>query len=287
MSSDPAQDAAPFAQAPSAEVPSAEVSFARAPFTEALNALGPFFSVRQHAAGAAPRPPWQPMSRLAPGSDALLEHVAAVRAGLARTHGVPPERVESRVAASVAHLGLAARLLSPALALAVLRRRALAGSLDALWWQPVLGRPVPLSVAAEDTGAGAEGTGGGGPGTAHADASPAAFLGTYLADGPVAGLDAAFASLSVPPAVLRGNVASALHGATAAFAAGAGPGPAATARAALTRLLTGPALRGAVGTAPNGAFRRRSCCLIYRAAPDRAGPVCGDCVLLDRRRGRG
>ncbi|ARQ72501.1 hypothetical protein CAG99_19880 [Streptomyces marincola] len=222
------------------------------------------------------------MSRLAPGSEALLDRVAAVRAGLARTHGVPPERVESRVAASVAHLGLAARLLSPALALAVLRRRALAVSLDALWWQPVLGRPVPLSAAAEDTGAG-----GGGPGTAHADASPAALLGTYLADGPVAGLDAAFASLSVPPAVLRGNVASALHGATAAFAAGAGPGPAATARAALTRLLTGPALRGAAGTAPNGAFRRRSCCLIYRAAPDRAGPVCGDCVLLDRRRGRG
>ena len=58
--------------------------------------------------------------------------------------------IEPRVAASAVHLGLAARLTAPALGAAVLRR-----PLDlrpgGLWWQDVLGGPVPLSVPASDS----------------------------------------------------------------------------------------------------------------------------------------
>ena len=76
----------------------------------------------------------------------LAERAAGVRAYLAAAGGQPPEAVEPRVAASVAHLGLAARLVSPALAAAVLHGRPLGCDLGAVRWQPALGGPVPLSL---------------------------------------------------------------------------------------------------------------------------------------------
>jgi ferric iron reductase protein FhuF len=48
---------------------------------------------------------------------------------------------------------------------------------------------------------------------------------------------------------------------------------------AVDQLMSRPRLRG-TGTSIDGRFRRRTCCLIYRAAPGRDGAVCGDCVLL-------
>jgi hypothetical protein len=50
-------------------------------------------------------------------------------------------------------------------------------------------------------------------------------------------------------------------------------------RALISRLLAGDYLAGSGSFEPDGAFRRRSCCLIYRAAPGRKGPLCGDCAL--------
>ncbi|MGH3825441.1 MAG: (2Fe-2S)-binding protein [Pseudonocardiaceae bacterium] len=44
-------------------------------------------------------------------------------------------------------------------------------------------------------------------------------------------------------------------------------------------LLDQPPLRGTSIVSADRGFRRRSCCLIYRAAPNAAGAVCGDCVL--------
>lgn len=43
-------------------------------------------------------------------------------------------------------------------------------------------------------------------------------------------------------------------------------------------LLDRPPLAGE-STAEEGVFRRRSCCLIYRAGPGGKGALCGDCAL--------
>jgi hypothetical protein len=116
-----------------------------------------------------------------------------------------------------------------------------------------------------------------------------------LLEGPVQELSEAFARLRVSPLILRGNVASAVNGAATAITRSAVaqprvPQPPAgqsvawqSARRALTiamSLYEHPALRGAATIAPDGtSFRRRSCCLIYRALP---GTLCGDCVLSPR-----
>jgi hypothetical protein len=106
-------------------------------------------------------------------------------------------------------------------------------------------------------------------------------------NGPVRELSAPFAAFGVSGHILRGNVASALHGAAGMIAA-ARPDAAARAGALTALLLDRPPLTGASGRTATGAFRRRSCCLIYRAAPGRAGALCGDCVLRgDGRGGRG
>jgi len=56
--------------------------------------------------------------------------------------------VEFRVAASVTHLGVAARLISPALGMAVLLGRVPRMDPAEVYWQPVLGGPLPLSLPA-------------------------------------------------------------------------------------------------------------------------------------------
>jgi ferric iron reductase protein FhuF len=101
-----------------------------------------------------------------------------------------------------------------------------------------------------------------------------------LLDGPVRALVQATAALSVSPKVLWGNVASAVNGAATVLAGGR-PDLAAEARAVAGLLMARPAQRGAgaAETSAGAPFRRRSCCLIYRAAPGKAGPLCGDCVL--------
>jgi hypothetical protein len=221
--------------------------------------LGPFFAVDTHPADAVPPEPWRAMHELVDDPATLLDRVHAVRARLAS--GRPPEAVPLRVAASVAHLGLVARLVSPALDVAVRRHAVLNIDLRRTWWQPVLGGPFPLSVT--DTPC---------PGKEN-------FTSQVL-DGPIRTLGEALAALSVSPRILWGNVASALHGAASMITAER-PTLANETRTFVARLLTEPPLAG-TGTTTGGRFRRRSCCLIYRAAPDGKGPVCGDCVLAGR-----
>ncbi|MGW1466575.1 (2Fe-2S)-binding protein [Streptomyces sp. NPDC002308] len=231
--------------------------------SESVTGLGPFFALRIHPLGTEPDGPWQPMSR------PLVEaRVAAIGDRLAAAGGRPPGSVEQRVAASVAHLGLAARLISPALAAAVLHDRVLAPGLTELRWQPVIGGPIPLSL----------------PDSAVAD-SPAGSpehladeLSTRLLDGPLRELADMMGEFSVSRHILWGNTASALNGA-ATMIADSRPELAARTRTLTSLLLARPPLRSTATTADGGAFRRRSCCLIYRAAPDRRGPLCGDCAL--------
>jgi hypothetical protein len=224
-----------------------------------LAALGPFFALRTHHGDAPARPPWQELRTLVEDPRMLRERVDGVRTHLAAAGGRSPQAVELRVAASVAHLGLTARLVSPALGVAVLSGAWPRPDLGLVRWQPVPGGAFPLSFDA----------------AAFVPGAP-----EDLMDGPVRALVDAAAALSVSPKVLWGNVASAVNGA-ATVLAGQRPDLAAEARTAAGLLLARPALRGAhtADASAGSAFRRRSCCLIYRAAPGKAGALCGDCVL--------
>lgn len=242
-----------------------------------LAAFGPFFTVETHPPGSLPQEPWHVMSELVEDRGVLMDRVLAVRAGLAAAGGQALDAVELRVAASVTHLGLVARLVSPTLAVAVISGELLEIDLGSARWQRVLGGAFPLSMPLD---AGAE-TGDRDPNPEPTPERLACLLAGRVLDGPVRDLVTATLSLSVSRHVLWGNVASAVNGA-ASMIATSRPAWANRSRAIASLLLDQPPLRGtSVGLTGRG-FRRRSCCLIYRAAPGAAGAVCGDCVLSRR-----
>jgi FhuF 2Fe-2S C-terminal domain len=224
-----------------------------------LAALGPYFAVDVHRPGSPVRPPWQPLGELTGSPGALAGRIGEVRERLAIAAGCPAAAVEFRVAASIAQLGLCARLLSPALGAAA-AGRALPVDTAQARWVPALGGPFRLSLAEEAITAG--------PGTAAA----AALLG-----GPVAQIVRAVEAMAVSPRVLWGNVASAVNGAATMIAA-ARPDLAGRAAEAAAALLGHPDLAGTYQGRPLEGFRRRNCCLIYRLSPERPA-YCGDCVL--------
>jgi hypothetical protein len=228
-----------------------------------LAALGPYFAVDVHRPGSPVRPPWQPLGELTGSPDALAGRIGEVRERLAAAAGCPATAVEFRVAASIAQLGLCARLLSPALGAAA-AGRALPVDVGQARWVPALGGPFRLSlaeVAVEVAVAAEAGT-----------AATAALLA-----GPITQIVRSVEAMAVSRRVLRGNVASAVNGAATMIVA-ARPdlaGPAAEAAAAM---LSYPALARTYQGRPLTGFRRRNCCLIYRLSP--AAPAyCGDCVL--------
>jgi FhuF 2Fe-2S C-terminal domain len=230
-----------------------------------LAQLGPYFAVSVHPPGQ-PRPAsWRPLSTLLDTPEDLRHRIAEVRSALAA--GRPPDAVEFRVAASVTHLGVAARLISPALATAVLLGRVPRMDPAEVYWQPVLGGPLPLSLPASALA---------GPGDLPVPGQLADELRQGLLNGPVRALTRLTAVMSVSPIVLQGNIASAVN-AAASMIATTRPGLATQAASARRALLSAPEL-ARTWTSAKG-FRRRSCCLIYRAAPAATSAVCGDCIL--------
>ncbi|GAA0635925.1 (2Fe-2S)-binding protein [Sporichthya brevicatena] len=235
----------------------------------AASALGPFFALDTDpppATSADGAPIWRPFSDLTDDADVTRARIAAIRTGIAERGGLPLEEVPPRAAASLAHLGLASRLISPVLGTALLG--GIVPDLGGLWWRDVLG-PVPLTLP-EPTG------------TAVAHDDPAAVadaLSTQLSTGPVAALTTAIAATGgVSQRLLWGNVASAAAGAVKMLGAAA-PAHAAVALAVGTRLVAQEPLDG-VGTFAGTAFRRSTCCLYYQVP---GGGYCGDCVLLGRQ----
>jgi hypothetical protein len=233
-----------------------------------LAALGPYFAVDVHRPGSPVRPPWQPLGELTGSPGALAGRIGEVRERLAAAAGCPAAAVEFRVAASIAQLGLCARLLSPALGAAA-AGTALSVEVAQARWVPALGGPFRLSLAEEaitadpaDTAIAAE------PGTAATAA---------LLAGPVTQIVRAVEAMAVSPRVLWGNVASAVNGAATMIAA-ARPDLAGRAAEAAAALLEHPDLAGTYQGRPLHGFRRRNCCLIYRLSPERPA-YCGDCVL--------
>lgn len=210
-----------------------------------LVGFGPFSVVSVHDSVSEP---WRPMRALVDDPDTLTNRVDRVRAALATSGGRAPEEIDLRVAASVAHLGLVARLLAPMIGVRTLGYPAV-WSLDDLAWQDELGGPYPLSVA-----------------SGHAAGRPA-----------VEAITEAFGRFDVSPKVLWGNAGSAANSAAQQIVR-ARPELAGEARNAADDVLKDPRVDGGVLRSGPG-FRRQSCCLIYQLAGDRAA-CCGDCVLL-------
>jgi hypothetical protein len=196
-----------------------------------------------------------------------------VRAALASRAGLPTAEIGLKVAASVTHLGVVARLIAPALGAAVTGHR-LDMRLDGLWWQDELGGPVPLSVPVGDGVPPANSV-------PPADEPAADILLRRFLDEVIAPVTAATREqVPVSDRVLWGNVASGSN-AAARQAAAARPDLAGGAWRAARVLFASPLLRGE-RQPPGPAYRRASCCLIYRVMPGGRNAVCGDCVLNGR-----
>jgi hypothetical protein len=231
-----------------------------------LAALGPYFTVDVHRPGSPPRPPWQPLDALIGSPDALAGRIGEVRERLAAAAGLPATAVEFRVAASIAQLGLCARLLSPALGAAA-AGRALPVDIAQARWIPALGGPFRLSLPDTVLEAAA---------VRSSAAAGSAATGGLLA-GPITQIVRAVQAMSVSPRVLWGNVASAVNGAATMIVA-VRPDLTTPAAETATAMLRYSPLTGTYQGRPFQGFRRRNCCLIYRLSSS-APAYCGDCVL--------
>jgi hypothetical protein len=209
--------------------------------------VGPFFSL-DTGPDIADHPLWRPFTALC--ERALPDQIAAVRARLGTS--------EPRVAASLLFQGIAGRLWSPVLAVAV--EHGVVPDLDPArtYWRAA--SPGPILLAAPSAG------------ELRADA---AAVHRVVIDRHLCPLVAAVRAVTpVAPGLLWGNAASALAGALTVLArdrpATSGPGG-----RFVEELLDLPPLHGTGTFGPLG-FRRRSCCLYYRVP---GGALCGDCAL--------
>lgn len=237
-----------------------------------LGALGPFVGHPPLPAAAADEG-WAPLSGLMTSTRWVEQLVEHTRTALALAAGVPASAVEERVAASTAHLGVLARLVSPAVAMTALTSDA-----------PDLGRHLWLRhdqhrlVAALDY----EGLvldqaadPDGGPDLRHS-----------LLRGVLLPLGAQLTSAArLSPGIVRGNTASALRGAVLALRTTSAQ-VAGLAHHLVAPVLSDPELAQAWEVAPGApsTWRRRSCCLFYRLPH---GGLCGDCALTSVPGARG
>ncbi|MFT4041820.1 MAG: (2Fe-2S)-binding protein [Gordonia sp. (in: high G+C Gram-positive bacteria)] len=216
----------------------------------AFSDLGPFFAVDIHVRGQAPTSPFSTLAASIAEPAVFDERVSRVRAALAAGAAADVAQVQTRVAASVTHLGLIARVLAPAIA-ASAEGGALTLAAADIWWCDQLGGPFPVSMT-------------------WADSVPATL-------GVVDDLGELFTErYGISPRIVGGNVASAANSAARMIATSA-PTLSASAHRAADDILRRSHVEDGILRAGTG-FRRRSCCLIYRVAGTRAA-VCGDCVL--------
>ncbi|MEU8510635.1 (2Fe-2S)-binding protein [Kitasatospora sp. NPDC048722] len=223
-----------------------------------LAAVGPYFALgTASSADDTPPPGYRPLRELYDGGPdgplAARVHVVAQRLGTA----------ELRVAASILHLGLAARFWSVGVGAAVLLGAV--PSLEEAWMRIPDQGPIDLWTP-QRTPQGPPVTG------PLVEQLHKAVLTGQL--DPLAAAVRAVVPLSAR--LLLGNSASALAG-TLRVLDGHAPD---AARTLVAELLDQPPLTGTgtLRTGPHGtAFGRRSCCLYYRVGPG-AG-VCGDCCF--------
>jgi hypothetical protein len=223
-----------------------------------VRGLGPFFAVVVDP----PDDDWVRFADFAVDRGSVATEIRSAGERLAaRSGGLGA--IDWRAAASVWHLGLVARVVSPALGAAALT--GFVPRLDRLLWRPFGERPE-LAVRTDDLD---------GIRAATAAAAADALLGEPVRRlaRPLTETTATVARVS--GRVLWGNVWSALAGAAAAVAIrdrAAGVAATTIVRAALAagrRPLAG-------GYVSRARYRRETCCLYYRLP---GGGLCGDCVL--------
>ncbi|MFF0964736.1 (2Fe-2S)-binding protein [Streptomyces sp. NPDC003703] len=191
----------------------------------------------------------------APGAGRLTREGFAARA---RAVNERYATAEARVGVSIAHLGLAARLWSPVLACALVHR--IVPTMTAVEWA---GDGSALRLA-EPRGS-----------RAAQSASSLADAVRAQADGILEHVESGL-PVKMAPRLLAGNSASALVG-SAGQLLRSRPGLRAPLTELTRELLATGRLRGTgLITSPELTFRRRSCCLYYRAPK---GSKCGDCCL--------
>jgi hypothetical protein len=228
----------------------------------AAGALGPFSAV-----DVAPGRDWVTWSALVCEPGPLPRRVREVRQLLMTGPGSPA--VSDRVAASLVHLGLIARLVSPVLGAALLTGLMPVAPPERVRLRLSGSNPLPMALT--------------GPTVIPVDGPPAlaeAFDGAWLQ--PIVGAltVAVHTRYRVSRKVLEGNVASAVAGALRA-ATDSRPDLEPGAAAVLDALLSGGSLIGRGGRRADGEFIRRSCCLLYQLP---GAGFCGDCVLAGRVR---
>lgn len=228
----------------------------------AAGVLGPFFCVDER-----PGPDWTCWAALSADAEALRLRTDEVHAVLAAGPGSPD--VEPGVVASLTHLGLVARLVSPLLGAALLSGVLPVTPVEDVHIDLTGVNPLPLAFAA--TSAVAIGS---------AEELAAAFQLHWLTPAVRPFTRAVRAFWFVSPRVLDGNVTSAVAGALR-MAGTARPELAARADAVLDALLRSGPLAGTGRRRDDGSFVRRSCCLFYRLP---GAGTCGDCVLDARAR---
>jgi Probable cobalt transporter subunit (CbtA)/FhuF 2Fe-2S C-terminal domain len=232
--------------------------------------LGPYFAIEAYGPRSRMRGPWQPLSTLLGSPREVSTRIGEVRESLAVAAGRPAGQIEFRAAASVAQLGIAARLICPVFGSAVLGAE-LPIDIAHARWVPTLGGPFPLSLP-ETAFSTLPGHG------TSSDPGPAHRPLLSLLGGPIGSLVEITAAMAVSRRTLWGNVASAINGAAAMVAV---TRPELTGQAAATSsaLLHHPALAASYNGQPITSFQRRSCCLIYRLATSPPAEYCGDCIL--------
>ncbi|MFJ9742098.1 (2Fe-2S)-binding protein [Streptomyces sp. NPDC101166] len=266
------------------------------PALAALHPLGPFFALRTAAtapartartatAPATSAVPATPAAPVPPAAPATPATSTAPPPTLAQAYRTPPPLAagadqdpltlrlrtvahalrapETRIAASVAHQGLAARLWSVALGCAALYGELPDIDARLLRWDPDGSAPGDLFLT-----------------EVHARPGDAVSLAAAVLDGHLEPLSAALrARCPVAPGLLRGNAASALAGAARqldGWARAHGRDDVAVRGRALTAELLAHPLLADAADLTGAAFRRRSCCLYYRVPQ---GGVCGDCCF--------
>lgn len=221
--------------------------------------LGPYFAISCYAGSAPDGAGWQPLTGLVTDPAALSHRIETVQARLSAGGRL----VERRPVASAVLLGLAARLLSPALAGAVLDGRLPELTLTRLYWRPAPDSGFPLAVPAD---------------SARPGATDLPVELAELVTGPIGQLVAGVqAACPMSPRVAWGNVGSALNGAAIVLGQQR-PELAGQAYRLTEAVLAGPPLNLVEPTAGT-TFRRNSCCLLYRIVPAGRAALCGDCVL--------
>jgi ferric iron reductase protein FhuF len=222
--------------------------------------LGPFFQVDER-----PGPDWNSWAALSADPEPLRSRVEEVRALLAAGPGSP--QVERAVVASIVHLGLVARLVSPLLGAALLAGVLPVTSPEQVHVRVAGANPLPLVLGATSPTE-----------VSSAGDLAAAFDRCWLVPAVEPLTRTVGFAWSVSRQVLDGNVTSAVAGALR-IAATARPELAGTADAVLEAFLRSGTLAGTGQRREDGSFVRRSCCLFYRVP---GAGTCGDCILDDR-----